>query len=153
MTVTQLAREAHVSTRTVRFYEERGILAAALRTPRGQKRYDQSAVLALSKAKLLKEAGMSVEEIRRTMRALSQHRTEGKAKQRAHLRLLGRVSERIQERVRQLRDMEESLQRVLKQNETCVPCTAVDCAGCSILDMWIRFGIEPTGQDLPDRGG
>jgi len=152
MTVTQLARKARVSVRTVRFYEEKGILGAAARTPGGQKRYDQAALLALEKAKLLKEAGMSVEEIRRTLRALSQHQTVGKVRQQAHLRLLSRVSQRIQERRRELLEMEEALQNALKQNETCVPCTAGDCAGCKVLDTWIRFGIKPTGQDVPNRG-
>ena len=109
MTVTQLAREARVSIRTVRFYEEKGIIGAVARTPGGQKRYDQSALLTLAKARLLKEAGMSVEEIRRTLQALSQHRTEHKARQQAHLRLLSTVAERIQERRRELQEMEEAL--------------------------------------------
>src|SRR5271169_5713645 len=110
MTVTQLAREARVSIRTIRFYEEKGIVGAVARTPGGQKRYDQAALLALEKAKLLKEAGMSVEEIRRTLRALSQHQTVGKVRQQAHLRLLSRVSQRIQERRGELQEMEEALQ-------------------------------------------
>jgi DNA-binding transcriptional MerR regulator len=153
MTVTQLAREARVSIRTVRFYEEKGIVGAAARTPGGQKRYDQPALLALKKVGLLKEAGMSVEEIRRTLRALSQHRTAGKVRQQAHLRLLSRVNQRIRERMRELQEMEEALQNALKQNETCVPCTAGDCAGCQVLDTWVRFAIKPTGQDVPNRGG
>ena len=36
MTVTQLAREARVSIRTVRFYEEKGIVGAAARTAGGR---------------------------------------------------------------------------------------------------------------------
>ena len=153
MTVTQLAREARVSIRTIRFYEEKGIVGAVARTPGGQKRYDPAALLTLAKARLLKEAGMSVEEIRRTLQALSQHRTEHKARQQAHLRLLSGVTKRIQERRRELQEMEEALHNALKQNETCVPCTAGDCAGCRVLDTWTRFGIKPTGQELPDRGG
>jgi len=152
MTLTQLAKEAHVSIRTVRFYEEKGILEVAARTPGGQKQYDQAALLALAKTKLLKEAGMSVEEIRRTMRALLKPRTEGKARQQAHLRLLTTVNQKIQGRLRDLRDMEAALYRALKQNETCSPCTAGDCAECPVLDTWVRFGITPTGQDVPDRG-
>lgn len=144
-----MARTARVSVRTVRFYEEKGIVAAAGRTPSGRRVYDSAAVLALGKAKLLKEAGMSVEEIRRTLRALSQQSTEGKARQQAHLRLLGRVSSTIRERIGELREMEQALEAALKQNETCVPCSAGDCAGCRVLDTWVRFGIKPEAGDQP----
>lgn len=62
-TAGELARCAGVSARTVRFYEEKGILQPKERSAEGYRLYDDSAVLRLQEILMMKYLGLSLEEI------------------------------------------------------------------------------------------
>lgn len=63
LTIGELARSANVSTRTVRYYEERGVLPPPDRTEGGTRRYRPEWRFYLEGALILKELGFSLEEI------------------------------------------------------------------------------------------
>lgn len=63
LTIGELARSASVSTRTVRYYEERGVLPPPDRTEGGTRRYRPEWRFYLEGALILKELGFSLEEI------------------------------------------------------------------------------------------
>ena len=64
LTIGELARRAGVSTRTVRYYEEIGILPPPLRTQAGTRSYPTSWTFYLEGALMLKELGFTLDEIR-----------------------------------------------------------------------------------------
>lgn len=66
-TAGELAWCAGVSARTVRFYEEKGILQPRERSGEGYRLYDDSAILRLQEILMLKYLGLSLEEIRQTL--------------------------------------------------------------------------------------
>lgn len=58
-TAGELARCAGVSARTIRFYEEKGILQPKERSAEGYRLYDDSAILRLQEILMLKYVGLS----------------------------------------------------------------------------------------------
>lgn len=66
-TAGELARWAGVSARTIRFYEEKGILQPRGRSAEGYRLYDDSAILRLQEILMLKYVGLSLEEIQQAL--------------------------------------------------------------------------------------
>ena len=66
-TAGELARWAGVSARTIRFYEEKGILHPRERSAEGYRLYDDSAILRLQEILMLKYVGLSLEEIQQAL--------------------------------------------------------------------------------------
>lgn len=66
-TAGELARWAGVSARTIRFYEEKGILRPRERSAEGYRLYDDSAILRLQEILMMKYVGLSLEEIQQAL--------------------------------------------------------------------------------------
>jgi DNA-binding transcriptional MerR regulator len=71
MRIGELARRAGVTTKTVRFYGDIGLVAPRERTPSGYRVYDESALSRLRAIRLAKEAGLELDEIRRLVPVLA----------------------------------------------------------------------------------
>jgi DNA-binding transcriptional MerR regulator len=63
LSIGELAEMTQVSTRTIRYYEEMGILPAPPRTPGGTRRYPREYAFYVEGAKTLKQLGFGLEEI------------------------------------------------------------------------------------------
>ena len=63
LSIGDLAELTSVSTRTIRYYEELGILPTPPRTPGGTRRYPREDVFYVEGAKTLKQLGFGLEEI------------------------------------------------------------------------------------------
>ena len=66
-TAGELARWAGVTARTIRFYEEKGILRPRERSAEGYRLYDDSAIVRLQEILMLKHVGLSLEEIQQAL--------------------------------------------------------------------------------------
>ncbi|NDU73207.1 MerR family transcriptional regulator [Actinomadura sp. DSM 109109] len=66
MLIGELSRRTGVSPRLLRYYEEQGLLQAE-RGPNGYRRYDDGAVLTVRKIRVLLDAGLSSEVIRKVL--------------------------------------------------------------------------------------
>ena len=66
-TAGELARWAGVSARTIRFYEEKGILRPRERSAKGYRLYDDSAILRLQEILMMKYVGLSLGEIQQAL--------------------------------------------------------------------------------------
>jgi len=66
--IGQLAAEAGYSVRTIRFYEQSGLLPAPSRTPVGYRSYDQDAVTRLRFVRSAQALGLSLAEIADVLR-------------------------------------------------------------------------------------
>jgi len=63
LSIGELAELTSVSTRTIRYYEELGILPTPTRTPGGTRRYPRDYIFFVEGAKTLKQLGFGLEEI------------------------------------------------------------------------------------------
>jgi MerR family copper efflux transcriptional regulator len=66
--IGQLAAQAGFSVRTIRFYEQSGLLPAPHRTPAGYRSYDQDAVTRLRFVRSAQTLGLSLAEIAEVLR-------------------------------------------------------------------------------------
>lgn len=66
-TAGELARWAGVSARTIRFYEEKGILYPKERSADGYRLYDDGAIVRLQEILMMKYVGLSLEEIQQAL--------------------------------------------------------------------------------------
>ncbi|MCI3921262.1 MerR family transcriptional regulator [Paenibacillus sp. TRM 82003] len=70
MHITELARRLNVSARTIRFYEEKGLLKPAKHPDNGYRLFGESDARRMQTILSLREVGMSVEDIRQALEQL-----------------------------------------------------------------------------------
>jgi DNA-binding transcriptional MerR regulator len=129
-TVADAARQAGVTGRTLRYYEELGLIQSA-RSPGGHRRYKASAVDMLARIKNMQSLGFSLETIRKVLRyrAYVDERGERHLKL-TDLRSLARearddlecLHERIRISVRELADARRSAAQLERD------CSFIDAA-------------------------
>ena len=127
LTIGAVAKRAGVNIQTVFYYERRGILAPADRTPSGYRLYEETAVDALRFIKNAQSLGFSLDEIKRLMGL--RVRRPGVAlavRRKAQSRL-----EVIRGKIAKLRSMEKALQGLIR---SCV--RRVSTSECPILDSF-----------------
>ena len=106
--IARLAKEGEVSSRTIRYYGELGLLRAAGRGPGGRRIYAADALERLNFITRLKRLGLTLEQIGALNRAFDQGQTPGML---ARLdRMLGEQLERARVRLAELHSLEEDLQ-------------------------------------------
>jgi DNA-binding transcriptional MerR regulator len=98
VSIGQLAKDAGVSSRTIRYYEELGILPAPRRSPGGTRKYPREYQDYIERALELKDLGFRLEEIKPLARlALGRSVSAGQRDSAARL-----VDARIDELARQV---------------------------------------------------
>lgn len=75
LTIGQLAKTSGVGTRTIRYYEQVGVLPPAKRTPAGYRQYEQRAVERLLFVRRARALGLPLRRLCRS-RAAAGHRLE-----------------------------------------------------------------------------
>ncbi|HHN75074.1 MAG TPA: MerR family transcriptional regulator [Acidobacteria bacterium] len=112
--ISELARRAAVSSRTIRYYEELGLLHPAARGGGGRRLYDLEALERLQFISRLKTLGLTLDEIGALARAFDAGSTPAMLDELE--RLLDAHIEEVTDRVRQLeqlgRQLREYRQRI-----------------------------------------
>ncbi|MBI5722688.1 MAG: MerR family transcriptional regulator [Planctomycetes bacterium] len=144
MTISQLAGAAGgVSLRTIRYYEEIGLLTPSGWTKGGQRVYGEGAFVTLKKVRILQESGMKLAEIGEFLMALAARPTAGKERTLAHIAALERFYKALSARRDDIQQLLCSLDEALQKKEKCVGCGASDCGKCGQLAKWSQFGLAP----------
>ncbi|MFC4184424.1 MerR family transcriptional regulator [Saccharococcus thermophilus] len=111
LTISQLAQEFDISTRTIRYYEERGLIAP-IRTESGQRLYTKKERAKLKLILRGKRFGFSLEEIHEMISLFDQDRTGRKQLERTieyGRQKIKEVNERIDDLVQLKEEMEAML--------------------------------------------
>ena len=131
LSIGQLAKAAGVSTPTIRYYEEIGLLPKAGRSAAGQRIYAESELKRLTFIRRCRDFGFSIDQVR-VLAGLSispdQDCSQVRDMARAHL---GQVRARLEE----LRELEAHLESFANQ------CDAA-CAGGSGRDCVVFEGLR-----------
>ncbi len=85
LSVSEAAKRAGVSVRTLRWYDEIGLLKPSETTQAGYRFYDDSAMASLQQILFYRELGVPLEQIRRILSAADNDRTEALQKHRTLL--------------------------------------------------------------------
>ncbi len=108
MTIGALAERAGTSIKTIRYYDEVGVLAPAQRSDSGYRLYDEGALGQLRFVRAAQAVGLSLGEIRQVM-AL---RRQGEAPCRFVLELVERRADELDERIAALGRVRDELRRL-----------------------------------------
>ncbi len=129
LTTGDLARLTGSTLRTIRFYEEAGLLHPVSRTGNGARRFDRSALERLRFVLELREAGLSLAEVRQ----LLEMRRHANGRQQAVIRLTEALDHRIaeiRERLERLKRLEETLLATRALLQGCGTCEVEEAPGC-----------------------
>lgn len=121
MNISQAARESGLSSKTIRYYEQIGLVAAPPRAANGYRDYNRQSVAELRFVHRARDVGFSVDECRQLLeiqRNPRRHSAQVKSM------VLEKCSQ-IEERVARLRDMHDTLRSLAA---TCSGDEGPDCA-------------------------
>jgi len=114
--IGEVAEQVGLSLRTVRYYEEVGLLSAPARTDGGFRLYGAEHIEQLELIRQMKPLGLSIEEMRALLRARHDLGTSAGARRKAEARdSLERFAELASERCVELRRQLRSAERFARQ--------------------------------------
>lgn len=125
MNISQAATATGLSSKTIRYYEQQGVIPPASRAANGYRYYDEQQLKMLRFIKRARDMGFSLDESRELLQ-LSQNpqRTSASVKQKAEQQI-----QRIDEQIAALQQMRAML------IEVTVRCRGDEQADCPILDQ------------------
>jgi MerR family copper efflux transcriptional regulator len=127
--IGELADRSGVPVKTIRYYEDIGVLAAPPRTPSRYRDYDDTAVDRLAFVRAAQAVGLTLGEIRETI-AL---RDRGETPCEHVVDLLQRRAGEIEDRVRALHDLQRDLQRLARRARTLDPARCDPRLVCHVI--------------------
>jgi DNA-binding transcriptional MerR regulator len=127
MRIGELADQLGVNTKTIRYYEEIGLVPRAPRTPSGYRDYSEADIARLAFIKSAQRLGLSLEEIREILSL----RERGEAPC-AYVRdVIGEQLRSIDVRIKELRALRTELREL---NEAADRIPEVEGATCRIIE-------------------
>ncbi len=152
-----LARATGHTVRTIRFYEEQGLLMPAVVSDGGHRRYTEDDLEKLRLILDLREVGLSLCEIRSILELRAGCNTAGEFAARFREALVGHIDqaqrrlERLRRVKRELTDALSTLQRRLDaQAAQGCPCGVADAGGPRIVKVLAK---DATCEHQPPLGG
>jgi MerR family transcriptional regulator, copper efflux regulator len=117
MRIGELAEQAGISTKAIRYYEQVGILTPPARTPSGYRSYDDTALGRLSFVRAAQAVGLTLGEIRQVIA----FRDNGQAPCAHVTDLLQRHAADLQVRIRELQQLRGELRQLAERATTLDP--------------------------------
>ena len=141
--IGDLAARAGVSTRTIRYYEELGMITPQERSNGGFRRYGEDQLRRLEIIQSLKALGFELERIRELF-CLRENVDTGADLAHAMIRLLEHQQQEIDARISHYRDMRERATRGIEVLKDCLCCQEkVLERNCSSCDVYQRHENVP----------
>ncbi len=127
MRISELAAQVRLNPKTIRYYEEVGVLPAPQRSPSGYRLYTMENHERLCFIVKAKAIGLTLEEIREiiVLRGYSQNPCD---------HVLMRIEEKLTAIDEQLRALTDMRQELLTLREQAATTTIVDAGICSIIE-------------------
>ncbi len=137
MNISQAATAAGLTSKTIRFYEQQGVIPAAARSANGYRIYTEQQVDMLRFIRRSRDMGFSLDESRELLQlSLDPHRTSASVKQKAEQQI-----KRIDQQLESLQQMRSLLEAVAQE------CRGDDGADCPILDQLNGVAVEQDSQE------
>ena len=146
MKIGQLAEQAGVTTKTVRYYESIGLLQEPERTDSGYRAYEPSALERLSFIRDAQQSGLSLAEIASVLELKGQGATSCE-----HTRaLLERHLQDLETQIERLQHTHQVLSAMANRAATLDPTTCTDPNRCQVIDpatVEARPNMTPADPD------
>jgi MerR family redox-sensitive transcriptional activator SoxR len=134
LTIGEIADRSGVATSALRFYEERGLIAAA-RNASGHRRFERSVLRRVAFIVFAQRIGLTLEEIRGELAKLPGDRAPSR---RDWARLSGSWNARIDERIAELARLKAGLAE-------CIGCGCLSLDRCRLANPADRAGARGPG--------
>ncbi len=121
MHIGKLAKEAGTTTRTVRYYEEMGLICPECRSSGGFRCYSQEQLTRLRMILTLKEMEFDLEHIKLIIDKREKHKTAGELAHDILHDLNGRLRD-IEEQIAHYNQIRETLTQTIDSICACLPC-------------------------------
>lgn len=131
MLISDLAAAAGVAARTIRFYEDRGLLPAPARSAAGYRLYGEGDVARLRFIRAAQAAGLTLAEIG----GIISLRDEGVAPCRHTRGLLTRRRDEIADRIDELLQLKSDLTELIEVSRTVSPSQCDPDRICSVIPL------------------
>lgn len=145
MRIGDLARRAGTTMRTIRYYEERGLLSPKARTKGGFRLYEEEELKRLHLIRSLQQLDIPLVQVK----ALFDQRSRGKPAAEivpGMLRVLRAQLTALEENIQRCRTMQESVLRTMEILRTCAQCTRVpgpeNCGSCPMITSLDRIPVH-----------
>jgi DNA-binding transcriptional MerR regulator len=160
LAIGELARRAGVSVKTLRFYSDEGLLPPAERSRSGYRLYGDEALLRLDLIRTLRDAGLSLDAIKKVLRretSLADALRLRLAAVEAHVASLQRIGAALRAALRSEPDEDDvrrlcAVTRLSNEERRTVIEGFYDriAEGIPIDDKWKREMVEASAPKLPD---
>lgn len=130
MRIGELSEQTGIPAKTIRYYEEIGLLPPPKRTPSGYRDYDTSATGRLRFVRAAQSVGLTLGEIREILA----FRDRGEAPCAHVLSLVERHAADLSQRIESLERMRRDLDRLAKRARSLSPRSGRDAAYCHIIE-------------------
>lgn len=157
MTTGDLARACETTVRTVRFYEEAGVLCPEMRSEGGHRLFSEEELQKLQLIMDLRESGLSLTDIKALFELKTKCKTPEEASQRMANVLEAQIEE-MQRKIATLRRLREELARTVAIIQECRACDEREsfpkrCGGCDVMNridlpraVRLLWGHEPSSE-------
>jgi len=133
MNISEAARRSGLSAKTIRYYEDIGLIAPAERSENGYRQYDSKSLEELQFLARAREVGFDLEECRQLLDLQGGHHRQSR-----HAReLVLEKSSQLQVRIGQLQAMQDVLQDMARR------CSGDEGPDCAILED--LAGVQESG--------
>ncbi len=137
LTTGEMARLSNSTLRTVRFYEEEGILRPARRTDGGHRLFERTELDRLMLVTDLRMAGLSLDDIKAILE-VKRAAASGSAAAESAIRVLGTRITELKEKLTVLNRLREDLEETSRIVGGCLTCQKElsfpdGCATCSVM--------------------
>ncbi len=132
MTIGDLAKVAGVPPRTIRFYEEKGILPAPGRSPSGYRQYGPDDLKRVSLVRRARSLGFRLSEVGNLIR-LAQHERCNSFQGKAAKLMIQKLAE-VDAAIQQLNETRRELDKSIRNNGGDCQQAVLEC-GCDCLSL------------------
>jgi len=136
--VGELAKLAGVTVRTIRYYDEKGLLKTHERTHGGQRIYSEADLVYLKRITELKRLGFALEEIKDIILKGSTDKS-GEVRRRILLDSYRRKKDEVEKRIESLKSLSSEIEWHISQLEGALDsfqeCPGSLCQNCSFYDL------------------
>jgi len=147
LTIGDIAKAAGTTPRTVRFYEEIGLISPVKRTPNGYRLYGQDELQKLRLITALKRSGFQLKSVRALFDLKAAECTGGEAAVTVQ-RILRRHLADVEETLGSVRAARDDIRRTIEALEACVSCSKpvneADCLNCERWKSVTKQGLTET---------
>lgn len=123
--VGEAARQAEVSLRTVRFYEQKGLIIPSVRTSNNMRLYSESDINRIRLIRRLRNTGMSLKQIEVVLNPKDDG--DRKAKVEYTIKVLNIEADNTRKRIAALEYQDQERQEIIRLIRKCLSCERDGC--------------------------